>query len=301
MVKTRSLSRGVAIVGAGMSKFGIFQEKTSRDLLVEAYQAMSAEVDRDFDPAEIDSIYMGNFSSDVFEGQGHIAPIMADTLGLAPRPATRIEDACASGGAAMRQGIMAIGSGLEDVVLVGGVEHMSHLTTSQVTDTLAMAGDMLVEMAAGFTFPGVFAAMATAYMHRYGMKPEHLMNVALKNHANGALNPKAQFNLSIAEWMTVKAKLPGRRGNRFLIGRMNWIFCKMKPPTRSSPGPCASSIAPRSRMGLLACYWWQPSAPASLRTNRFISSVRVKPQFRLGGTRRFNQTAGCPNCRPGRL
>jgi len=88
------------------------------------------------------------------------------------------------------------------VVLVGGVERMSGLNTVQVTDALAAAGDTLYEMAAGFTFPGVFAAMATAYMHRYGMRPEHLMNVAIKNHANGALNPKAQFTMTIQEIMT---------------------------------------------------------------------------------------------------
>ena len=204
MVKTRRLAREVAVVGAGMGKFGIYKEKNSRELFVEAYQIMGASVDRGFDPAEIDALYAGNFSSDLFEGQGHLAPILADAAGLVPLPATRVENACASGGSALRQGIMAIASGLAEVVLVGGVEHMSGLTTPQVTDILAGAGDMLYEMASGLTFPGVFAAMATAYMDRYGMRPEHLMNVALKSHANGALNPKAQFNLNIRDWMAAR-------------------------------------------------------------------------------------------------
>jgi acetyl-CoA acetyltransferase len=187
-----------------MGKFGVFKEKNSRDLFVEAYQLMGASVDRGFDPAEIEAVYVGNFSSDLFEGQGHLAPVMADAAGLAPLPATRVENACASGGSALRQGVMAIASGLVDVALIGGVERMSGLTTPQVTDVLSAAGDMLYEMASGLTFPGVFAAMATAYMDRYGMQPEHLMNVALKSHANGALNPKAQFNLNIRDWMAAR-------------------------------------------------------------------------------------------------
>jgi acetyl-CoA C-acetyltransferase len=120
MPKTRKLGRGVAMVGAGMSKFGAFPDKSSRDLFVEAFQSMRGSVDKGFDPADIETIYIGNFSSDLFESQSHTAPIMADVIGLASRPATRIEDACASSGVAMRQGILAIASGLYDMVLVGG-------------------------------------------------------------------------------------------------------------------------------------------------------------------------------------
>jgi acetyl-CoA C-acetyltransferase len=71
---------------------------------------------------------------------------------------------------------------------------------------------MLYEMAPGFTFPGVFAAMASAYMDRYGMRPEHLMSVALKNHANGALNPKAQFNRSLRDIMAARVEAARRKG-----------------------------------------------------------------------------------------
>jgi acetyl-CoA C-acetyltransferase len=196
-----------------MSRFGLFKEKNSRELFVEAYQAMAESVDRGFDPREIDSIYVANFSSDRFEGQGHLAPILADAVGLVPRPATRVEDACASGGAAIRQAVMAIASGLADVVLVGGVERMSPRTTVEVTDILAAAGDVLYEMSpAGFTFPSVFAAMATAYMARYGMTAQNLMQVGLKAHANGALNPKAQFNRSLGEIMRAREKTLAEKG-----------------------------------------------------------------------------------------
>jgi len=200
----KKLNRGVALVGVGMSHFGAFPEKTSRDLFVEAFQDLLAGGDKGFDPAKIEALYVGNYSSDLFEGQGHTAPIMADWIGQTPKPATRVEDACASGGVALRQGILAIASGLYDVVLVGGVEKMTNLPIARVTDTLATAADVLYEIPAGFTFPGFYAAMATAYFAKYGATADSLLAVGIKNHRNGALNEKAQFNISIADLMAQK-------------------------------------------------------------------------------------------------
>jgi acetyl-CoA C-acetyltransferase len=209
---SKKLGRGVALVGAGMSKFGAFPEKSTRDLFVEAFLDMKAAVNKGLDPQDIEALYIGNYSSDLFEGQGHTAPFMADWVGLTPRPATRIEDACASSGVALRQGIIAVASGLYDVVLVGGIEKMTDLPTSQVTDALATASDVLYEVPAGFTFPGFYAAMASAYMSRYHATPESFMHVGLKNHDNGALNDKAQFGSTIRQVMEakiVKAKAKG--------------------------------------------------------------------------------------------
>jgi acetyl-CoA C-acetyltransferase len=211
-MRTRKLGRGVAVVGAGMSGFGAFPGSATRDLFVTAFQDMRASVDKGLDPNDIEALYIGNYSSDLFEGQGHTAPIMADWVGLAPRPATRVEDACASSGVALRQGIIAVASGLYDVVLVGGIEKMTDLPTEQVTDTLATAGDAVYEIPAGFTFPGFYAAMATAYMARYGATPETFMQVGIKNHNNGALNDKAQFGATIRQIMDSKvarAKVKG--------------------------------------------------------------------------------------------
>jgi len=208
----KKLGRGVALVGAGMSKFGAFPGKSTRDLFVEAFLDLRASLDKGLDPKDIEAIYIGNYSSDLFEGQGHTAPFMADWVGLAPIPATRIECACASSGVALRQGILAVASGLYDVVLVDGIEKMTDLPTSQVTDVLATASDVLYEVPAGFTFPGLYAAMATAYMSRYGATPESFMKVGLKNHDNGALNDKAQFGSTIRRVMEskiAKAKAKG--------------------------------------------------------------------------------------------
>jgi acetyl-CoA C-acetyltransferase len=200
----KKLGRGVALVGAGMSKFGAFPGKGTRDLFVEAFLDMLVTVDKGLDPQDIEALYIGNYSSDLFEGQGHTAPFMADWIGLTPRPATRVEDACASSGVALRQGIIAVASGLYDVLLVGGIEKMTDLPTSQVTDALATASDVFYEVSAGFTFPGLYAAMATAYMNRFGATPESFMKVGLKNHDNGALNDKAQFGSTIRKVMDAK-------------------------------------------------------------------------------------------------
>jgi len=206
------LPRGVAMVGAGMSKFGAFADKNGRDLFVEAYKNMSHSVDKGFDPSAIESFYLGNFSSDLFENQGHTAPLLADAVGLTPIPSARVENACASGSTALRQGIIAIASGMYDVVLVGGAEKMTNLPTAAVTDTLATAADVSLEVVAGFTFPGFYAAIATAYMAKYGMTPEHLMNVAIKNHNNGALNPNAQFGITIQKWMEGRKASAKKKG-----------------------------------------------------------------------------------------
>ncbi|HLP16838.1 MAG TPA: beta-ketoacyl synthase N-terminal-like domain-containing protein [Bacteroidota bacterium] len=214
----RKLGRGVALVGAGMSRFGAFPGKSTRDLLAEAYRDMIASVDRGLDPNDIDGLYIGNFSSELFEGQGHTAPIMADWLGLAHRPATRVEDACASGGAALREGVIAIASGIYDVALVGGIEKMTNLSIQRVTDALATAGDELFEIPSGFTFPAFYATMATAYLARYEAAKgksgtDALLAVGMKNHENGKLNPKAHFAMSICDVIESKKAAAAKKGN----------------------------------------------------------------------------------------
>ena len=210
--KKRRLNRDVSIVGAGMSNFGAFKDKDSRDLFSEAFQEMLGQMDQGIDVEDIECGYLGNYSSDLFEHQGHTAPIMADWLGMTPVPMTRIENACASSGSALREGVMAIASGMYDIVLVGGVEKMTNLPTDQVTDVLASAADGLYEVPAGLTFPGIFGALAKAHMDRYETNLDHLLKVAIKNHQNGALNPKAQFNVTIQTLMERRKARAQERG-----------------------------------------------------------------------------------------
>ena len=212
VTRKRQLARQVAIVGAGLSQFGAFPEKDSRDLFVEAFQDMMGTMDKAFDIDDIECAYIGNYSSDLFETQGHTAPIVADWLGMTPIPITRIENACASSGSALREGVMAIASGMYDIVLVGGMEKMTNLPTEGVTDVLASAADGLYEVPAGLTFPGIFGAIAKAHMDRYETNLDHLLKVGIKNHNNGALNPKAQFNVTIRDMMERRKARAEQRG-----------------------------------------------------------------------------------------
>jgi acetyl-CoA C-acetyltransferase len=211
MKKRRKLGRGVAIVGAGMSKFGMFKDKDSKDLFAEAFLEMVASVDKGIDPNEIDALYLGNFSNDFFMHQSHWGPIVSDLIGLTPKPATRTEGACASSALAFREGVFAIASGFYDIVLVGGLEEMSKRTTEEVAEGLALA-TVPYEGQAGFTFPGVFGAVATAYFAKFGANREHLMNVTIKSHNNAPLNPKAQYPLTVRDIMQSKLKSAEKKG-----------------------------------------------------------------------------------------
>ncbi|MHA1300004.1 MAG: thiolase C-terminal domain-containing protein [Candidatus Helarchaeota archaeon] len=203
------LAREVAIVAVGMCKFGNYSKygkpenmRTSRDLWIEAYQDMIEHVDKMNNiQEEVECLYLGNFSSDLFEGQGHLAPLMAELIGLTPKPAMRVEDACVSGGVALRLGVLAVASGVHDTVLAGGVEKMCDLTTAGVTDTLAAASDAIYELPFGSTFPGLYANVATAHMAKFGTTEEQMHRVAIKNHYNGSLNPKAQMPITIKQMM----------------------------------------------------------------------------------------------------
>lgn len=211
MAKKRKLGRGVAIVGAGMSQFGMFKDKDSKDLFVDAFNEMVASVDKGLDPNDIEALYIGNFTNDFFMGQAHWGPIISDLLGIAPKPATRTEGACASSALSFREGVFAIASGFYDLVLVGGVEEMSKRTTSEVAEGLALA-TVPYEGKVGFTFPGVFGVIATAYFAKYGANREHLMNITIKSHENAPLNPKGQFQVTIRDIMQAKVAAAEKKG-----------------------------------------------------------------------------------------
>ncbi len=185
-----------SIVSAGLSKFGAREGLYTRELFVEAAQEAFEKCPELSPKRDIDGIFVGQMSES-YEHQAHIAPMIADWLHLLPVPAFRSEAACTSSSVAMRCAIFAIQSGMHDIVLVGGVEKMTNLPTAAVTEILGMASDFPFEQWHGITFPGIFAMMATAHMAKYGTTEEQLAKVAVKNHENGTLNPKAHFQKNI--------------------------------------------------------------------------------------------------------
>jgi acetyl-CoA C-acetyltransferase len=190
--------REVAVIGAGMTKFGELWDMSLRDLFVDS--ALKAMNDAGVDT--LDSIYVGNMSAGQFVGQEHLGPLMADQLGMPGVPAMRIESACASGGMALRSAFFEVASGMSDLVLASGIEKMND--GADVTGVLATASDQEEEVYYGVTFPGLYAMIARAHMEKYGTTEEDLSWVSVKAHKNGAKNPHAQFRrvMSLEDVMT---------------------------------------------------------------------------------------------------
>jgi acetyl-CoA C-acetyltransferase len=196
----------VSIVSAGLSKFGRLEGMYGRELFADAAKEAFDRCPNLNPIKDIEALFVGHMGES-YEHQGHTGPTLADWAGLLPKPAVRLESACASSGAALRTGILAILSGLHKIVMVGGVEKMTHRTTAEVTEFLAMASDMPFEQWNGITFPGLYALMATAHMHEYGTTEEQLARVAVKNHHNGTLNPKAHMQKEITVEKAMASKV----------------------------------------------------------------------------------------------
>ena len=213
LFRRRKLGRGVAVVGAGITKFGVYPKGVrGPDLFVEAFNEMKGSVDKGLQDEDIEALYIGNFSSDIFENQVHCAANVVSRVGLVPSAAVKIENACGSSGVAFREGVIAVASGVCDMVVAGGLEKMTNLPTAEVTRTLGLALDPVTEFPAGETFPGIFATMATAHMAKYGTTEEDFMRVAIKNHYNASLNPKAHFDVSIKNIMKRRVASAVKKG-----------------------------------------------------------------------------------------
>lgn len=193
----------VAIVGIGMIPFGELWDRSLRDMATEA--ALAAVADAGVD--HVDSLVVGAMSTGLFNGQEHVNNLLADYLGMTPIPATRVESACASGGMALRAAVAEVASGMSETCLVVGVEKMNDVTGDEATDVLIAASDAEYEAFHGATFPALNAMIARAYMERYGATPEHMAAVAVKNHANGALNPMAQFRRPVTPEFVLRSPL----------------------------------------------------------------------------------------------
>jgi len=185
-----------SIVSAGLSKFGKLEGLYAREIFAEAAKETFDNCPKLDPKKDIQALYVGHMGES-YEHQGHTGATMADWTGLGNVAATRPEAACASSGVALRAAICAVRSGLSDVVMVGGAEKMTHRSTPDVTEYLAMASDYPFEQWNGITFPGLYALMATAHMHDYGTTERQLATVAVKNHYHGSLNPKAQMQKEI--------------------------------------------------------------------------------------------------------
>ena len=186
--------RDVAIIGVSQTKFGELWDSSFRDLIAEA--GVKAVMDAEVEGDDIEAMYVGNMSSGLFVDQEHIAALISDHMGLNPIPTTRVEAACASGGLALRQGIMAVASGFHDVVISAGVEKMTDVVDA--TPAIATASDQEWEAQQGATFPSLYAMIAKRHMYEYGTTREQLAQFSVVNHKNAKNNPNAQFPFEIS-------------------------------------------------------------------------------------------------------
>lgn len=158
----------------------------------EAVDDCLRSADKGIDGRQVREAFVGSLG---FGGAqiGNLAAVLNEVASLRLVSARRVENACASGGYALRDAVSAVRAGACDMALAVGVERMNDQTGNRKRYWLGVSGDTEWERMAGLTFPAVYALMADRHMHEFGTRREDLAAVAVKNHAFGALNPKAQF------------------------------------------------------------------------------------------------------------
>ena len=197
--------RDVSIIGVGQVKIGELWDQSLRQLTAQAIHAALA--DAGVDRAEVDSLYVSNMLAGTASGQAHLGALVADNAGLRGVEAVKIEAACGSGGAAVRQGYLAAAGGLADVVVVCGVEKMTDQSPKAVVAGLAMAADADYEVIQGLTFVGINALVMQRYLHEYRLDGNAFAPFAVNAHRNAANNPYAMFPFPVTVEAYTRAKM----------------------------------------------------------------------------------------------
>jgi acetyl-CoA C-acetyltransferase len=186
--------RDVSIIGIGQTPVGEHWDKSLRHL---AYDALAAAM-RDANVERADAVYVGNMLCGEVSGQSHLGALVADFAGLRGVEAIRVEAACASAAAALRQAYIGVASGLQDLVIAVGVEKMTDDVGSRLTAGLAGAADADYEVIHGVSFVALNALIMQRYMYDYKLNREAFAEFAINAHANGAHNPNAMFHSRIS-------------------------------------------------------------------------------------------------------
>jgi acetyl-CoA C-acetyltransferase len=177
-----------------MTKFGQ-RDAWVDELLAEA--GVACLDDADVAGEDIDHCYVSNMASGEFEGQTGVMNRLAHDLGLLPAYTQRVDQTSASGGGGIYAAWQSIASGASEMTLLVGGEKMTHKTTAESTDIIASITHP-DEYKHGVTLPSFAGLTARVYLDRYDAPRESLADVAVKNHANGVDNPKAQFQKAVS-------------------------------------------------------------------------------------------------------
>jgi acetyl-CoA C-acetyltransferase len=187
--------RDVAIIGAGMIPFGRRDEDSLMDML--AHASLNALDDAGLGDKPVGAVYVASMGAGILQHQTAVASALVDRLSLLPAAAETVENGPASGGSAVKNGLLAVASGYYDSVLVVGGEKMREVTGWRATDFVATLTHPLAEYVYGVTLPGMAGMFTQLYMEKYGVTREHLVQVAIKNQKMGALNPYAHVEMVI--------------------------------------------------------------------------------------------------------
>ncbi len=182
----------VSIIGAGVTKFGNRQDVSYRELMAESVAEVLRTIDTEILPNNFDGLFVAAGQPELLNDQANVANLAAQVVGATPSLISRVEMACSSGSVAFRQGWMAIKSGLADMVLVMGIEKMTQ-NMKAASKGLCIVPDVEYESIHGITAYSGFALIANQHMKEHGTTKEQMSMVAVKNHHNGAKNPKAHF------------------------------------------------------------------------------------------------------------
>jgi acetyl-CoA C-acetyltransferase len=187
--------RPVVVSGVGMIPFERRDEDSLVDMLAAA--GLGAMDNAGLGDRPVEAVYVGNMASGLFNHQVSVASSLVDRLNLFPAAADRVENGPASGGSAIKNGLLAIASGYYDVVLVVGGEKMREVIGPRSTDIVASMTHPEAEYIYGVTLPAMAGMFARVYMDKYGITREHLAHVSIKNQQNGLLNPYAHIQMNI--------------------------------------------------------------------------------------------------------
>src|SRR5512138_1993514 len=203
----------VVIAGIGQTEVGEHWEIGLRGL---AFAAIHDAV-KDAGGLKPQSLFVGNMLAPNLSNQAHLGVLLADYAGMLGIEAVTVEAAGASGGAALRQGYLAVASGMVDVALVVGVEKFTDQVGPGVDSALATTGDADFEAVQGMTPAAQAALLMKRYMHEYQVPANGFAGFALTAHANGVGNPCAMFRKAIKPEAYAKAEMVSDPLNLFDI------------------------------------------------------------------------------------
>ncbi len=184
--------RDVYVIGVGITSFTRLEFPLSE---IAAYPVMMALKDAGI--KEVDHLYVANMGSGRVNHQTGLASAVVDTLSLTPAGAEVVENGPASGASAIKQGFMAVASGVHDVVAVTGAERMREVNSLEATEFVATLTHPLGEYIYGVTLPSLAGMFTRLYMEKYGVTSRHLAMVAVKNQDNALLNEFAHIQQKI--------------------------------------------------------------------------------------------------------